>query len=403
MYNEINVQYFNVIKIFIDKPRVFKKIFNIMQKIPLFFVILFYTNAAFSQSDASAELKDNTVLYETPMLYELMNIAYALGDTSIYMGGRNVYFNNINTRTIYYKAVMEYFQAHKNHAFVRLMNRDLRLHNATYMANLTFATHLVWQNNRIKKASNFPFLLRFMNTFGTRQHLLQDFARQTNFEFFYKKHHDYYTKNLADAQKRLGVDSIKMWLEREFSSHYDAYKIVMSPLVGNFHFTQNFNYKNKKTAVMWVCYADRVAKKYTDSQISGIYTGVVFTEIDHNYVNSVSDKYKKTLNKIMGGKHRAKWLKPDGDTQLYINGYDVFNEYMTHAVYLIYTSGVYSAEDQKVIENNRIYMMEKQRKYAQFEEFYKHLKTLYDNRSASENITTLYPKIIEWVEKENME
>ena len=365
------------------------------------FVSLLWFNTMFAQPNASAHIQDSTVLYETPMLYELVNVAYALCDTNIYANNYNLYYKNIDTSKAYYKAVLAHFKPYKNHDFVAVLNKEWRESERSYMANLSLGTHLIWHNNQAKKVRNFPLDLKMYDFFGTKQRLLQDFARQTNFEDFYKKHHDYYTKNLRDAQRRLGANHIKTWLEQEFPAKYDAYHIVMSPLALGCHFTQNFNYKTKKTAIMWVSDAENFATKYTENQSNGIYTGVVFTEIDHNYVNPVSDKYRKTLDKIMGGQHRTKWLKPDGDASLYTDGYAIFNEYMTHAAYLIYTCKMYAADDQKVLENSRIKMMEKHRKYVQFAAFYTHLKTLYDNKKASENLASLYPKIIEWVETRN--
>ena len=89
---------------------------------------------------------------------------------------------------------------------------------------------------------------------------------------------------------------------------------------------------------------------YSKNQISGIYTGVVFTEIDHNYVNPVSNNFKIDIDRIMGDSNRAKWIKADGDGKFYNNGYKIFNAYMTHAVYLVYTNTVYAKVDQTVIE-----------------------------------------------------
>jgi Domain of unknown function (DUF4932) len=373
-----------------------------MRYLLLFSIFFMGINHNFAQNDVSAQVQDEAVLYQTLMLYELVNIAYALGDTNIYAGGHNVYFNNIDTSKVYYKNVIAHFKPYKNHAFVRLLNRELRQNQRSYPANLSLGTHLIWTKNRCKKVDNFPQTLLFYDFFGKRQRLLQDFAQQTNFENFYKMHSDYYTKNLINAQQRLLTKRMKTWLEREFSSFYDNYTIIMSPLVGGFHCTQNFEYKNKKKTIMWVSDSEGFSTKYTENQISGIYTGVVFTEIDHNYVNPVSDKYKKMLNKIMGGKHRIKWLKPDGDALLYKDGYTVFNEYMTHATYLIYTYKMYGADDQKVIENSRIKMMEKHRKYVQFAAFYTQLKYLYDNKKTSENLESLYPAIIKWVENQNL-
>ena len=150
---------------------------------------------------------------------------------------------------------------------------------------------------------------------------------------------------------------------------------------------------------MWV--AD--AKGYTSNtaQNRGRYTGVILTEIDHNYVNPVSDRFKDDLNAIMGSENMSKWLKFNSSQSNYGTGYKVFNEYMTHAVYLLYTLDKFEPMDQKVIENVRISIMENRRKYYRFSDFYAELKRLYLYKASGESIPDLYPKIIEWIKVEN--
>jgi hypothetical protein len=169
-----------------------------------------------------------------------------------------------------------------------------------------------------------------------------------------------------------------------------------------FHFTSHYSVHAKKTSTMWVCAADGYnTEKYTQAQIAGLFTGIVFTEIDHNYVNLASNAYKKELNAIMGNVNRANWLKPDGDALLYEDGYKVFNEYMTHALYLLYTNTILAAQDQAVIERHRVELMQNRRKYHRFEAFYGQLAELYANKRQEETITHLYPKIIEWCTRQN--
>jgi hypothetical protein len=49
-------------------------------------------------------------------------------------------------------------------------------------------------------------------------------------------------------------------------------------------------------------------------------------EIDHNYINSVSDQYKKRLNKVHGDTNKRMWIDKTGDAKYYNNGYTIFNE-----------------------------------------------------------------------------
>ena len=124
------------------------------------------------------------------------------------------------------------------------------------------------------------------------------------------------------------------------------------------------------------------------------------TEIDHNYVNPVSDKYKKELNELMGENNRSKWTGGSASNS-YQSGFKVFNEYMTHAVYLLFTRQKLTPEEQQIIETSKIDGMNNRRKFIKFDLFYEKLGQLYDKRNPGETLTELYPQIIEWCRTEN--
>jgi len=356
-----------------------------------------------AKTDNSVSIKDNNTVYETPMTYELMNIAISLTDTNIYSGNLNVYFNVIDTSKSYYKEVQTYFSAYKNHPLIKDLNKQLNKSLLNYLYNLQKGYNSRIIDNNIERNIRFPFFQRLLYNFkSVSRNDIEDFAKKTNFESFYNKHQTLYRQTLEDAKNKLNVNKIQQWLETEFSSKYDRLNIVISPLMNATHFTKNFNYKNNKTSTMWV--SDGFSydtKVYSQTQIAGIYTGVVFTEIDHNYINAVSDNYKDEIDKMMGNENREKWIKPDGDGKFYGGGYKIFNEYMTHAVYLIYTNTFYAKNDQIVLENSRLNMMEKRRKYHKFGDFYRKLNTLYLAGNGGETITKLYPKMLEWCKQQN--
>ncbi len=350
-----------------------------------------------------ALIKDNNTIYETPAVYELMNIAFALTDTSNYSGKLNIYYNVIDTSKSYYKEVINYFSAYSTHKLIKELNKHLNKSMIRYLYNLQKGYNSKIVDNNIKRNIHFPFFQRLLYGFkSVNRNLIEDFAKASNFQAFYETYKLFYLQGLEDAKNKLDISKIQHWLKTEFSSQYDKFNIVISPLMNATHFTKNFSYKGNKTSIMWVANGlGYDTTKYSQKQIAGIYTGVVFTEIDHNYVNPVSDNYKKDITPIMGDNNRAKWIKADGDGKFYSTGYKIFNEYMTHAVYLIYTNTIYSTGDQIIIENSRIKLMEQRRKYYRFGDFYRQLKTLYLSKKEGETITSLYPKILEWCKQQN--
>jgi hypothetical protein len=356
-----------------------------------------------SKQDNSVSIKDNKTIYEVPDTYELMNIAFALTDTNNYSGNLNIYYNVIDTSKPYYREVINYFSPYKNHKLIKELNKHLNKSLMHYLYNLQKGYNSSSFNNDIKRNIHFPFFQRLLYGFkSVNRKTIENFAKASNFQSFYENHRPFYKQVLDDAKSKLNFDKVQQWLETEFSSKYDKFNIVISPLMNATHFTKNFSFKRNKTSIMWVSDGLGYDKNiYSQNQIAGIYTGVVFTEIDHNYVNPVSDNFKSDIDRIMGDNNRAKWIKADGDGKFYSNGYKIFNEYMTHAVYLIYTNTVYSKDDQTVIENSRTKLMEQRRKYYRFGDFYKQLKIIYLAKKEGETITSLYPKMLEWCKQQN--
>ena len=370
-----------------------------LKLIILFTLITVLTSQA-QPKDKSVFIKDNKAIFETPAAYELIHIAFALTDTS---NNSYYYYSANDTSQAYYHDVIKYFTPYKNHPLIQKLTKQFKKSYTRYIYNLLKGYNSSLTENEISKDKRFPFFHGLMYSFSSVSRSdMEDFAKASNFQTFYNSHQTFYQQVLDDAKTKLKVPQIQSWLETEFTAKYDRFNLVISPLMHATHFTRHFTFKGEKTSIMWVSDGmDYNPKLYTPSQIAGLYTGIVFTEIDHNYVNPVSDKYKKEINQIMGDEHRAKWIKANGDGKYYGTGYKVFNEYMTHAVYLIYTNTYYSSNDQAVIENARIKMMEQSRKYYRFGDFYRQLKAAYASKQAGETIKDLYPVMLNWVKNQN--
>jgi uncharacterized protein YktA (UPF0223 family) len=350
-------------------------------------------------------VNDHKTIFETPAVYELMHIAFALTDTGNYAGSLNIYYNVVDTSTPYYKEVISHFSVHKNHPLILHLNKQLEKSLMSYLYNLQKAYNSGLIDHKIKRDFQFPFFQRLLHSSkSVSRNLMEDFAEKSGFSSFYENHRAAYLLALEDAKGKLNMQAAESWLSTEFPFSYDTFRIVISPLMNATHFTKRFTFRGNKTSVMWVKDGSGYNPAlFSQTQIAGLYTGVVFTEIDHNYVNKVSDGYKKEIGRIMGDNNRANWIKPDGDGKYYSNGYKIFNEYMTHAVYLLYTGTVYPKADQLVLEKSRIKLMEERRGYLRFEKFFNQLSMLYQTRKEGETIANLYPKMLDWCNRQNGE
>ena len=124
---------------------------------------------------------------------------------------------------------------------------------------------------------------------------------------------------------------------------------------------------------------------------------VVFTEIDHNYVNPISDKYIERINKSFS--NREKWAKGE-QTSTYKNPYMVFNEYMTFAVYSLYVQDNYSKKDLEEYLPKVEKKMEESRGYINFKKFNLKLLEKYEENK-NIKMTDLYDYILNWADNEN--
>lgn len=365
--------------------------------------LLIFTSICFGQSrtDNSAILTDEKTTYEIPMAYELMHIAMALTDSTIVSNGYNVQNEIINKNSNYYKEVIKHFAPYKNHQLIVDLNKYLRESASNYIYNVQIGCNLNFNNNRLERVNIMPWIRRsYINLKAVSKNKIEDFAKISNFEKFYSEHKEYYNTLLKAVQQNSNVNEQQKWLEKEFYTKYDDYRLIISPLMGNTHFTQRFKFQGKRKCIMWVKSFDS-----ENLQINNInrarYIGTVMTEIDHNYVNPVSDQYKKELNELMGNSYRSRWTNM-GASNSYKTGYAVFNEYLTHAVYLLFVNQYLDTSEQEVVNHSKIEVMTKVRKFVKFAEFYEHVKKLYHSRKSNEKIADLYPQIIEWCKSENM-
>lgn len=311
---------------------------------------------------------------------ELFHVILALTD----VGKQDKYMLRKNTD--YYAAVQEKFSKYRNKRIVRLINEKLIQSPHSYHKFVKFFYNYRFKNQDLVIKEE----LKVSSPYKKYVSLMDDFAKSSNYFEFFENHSDYY-KELIEFQKQV-VDTKKMWewLESEFTNRYQCYKTVFSPLTGGNHSTINFSQEDYKETIFFISAPfTQSSNQYYSAQLSG----VVFTEIDHNYVNPVSKKNITEIDHAMS--ERQDWVVENDITKYYKTPYEVFNEYLTHALFCLYASETFDAGIANTVIEKRIELMEKLRGFKEFGAFTSHLLEL---RSITMDtpIERLYPRIIKW-------
>ncbi|HET6557939.1 MAG TPA: DUF4932 domain-containing protein, partial [Prolixibacteraceae bacterium] len=333
-----------------------------------------YVNSA---SFSPEYIKEHTgkVFMEIPEVQELVHIIIALTSTA------SLNPNLVEKNTTYYKDVMKWFGKYASHPTVLLIDsllKENQYHNIK-MNSCVFQ----FKGQQIVEGGVYERI-----SFGKRNTIrpflqqLQEFSTATRFRRFYKAHRAYYTSLLKAQHNYVNTKQMWEWLEKEFPDRYDSYKITFSPLVFGNHSTQRFDANGFRETVMFIAPPDTTAgwRKYVKGGLPGFegeLARIVFTEIDHNYVNPISDNYKEQIDVAFNNK--AKWATEQAIAN-YRSTYAIFNEYMTWAVFALYLHDHYSKEDFDVINNNMNQLM-KERGFLLFDTFSDKLLQLYISKA----------------------
>jgi hypothetical protein len=123
---------------------------------------------------------------------------------------------------------------------------------------------------------------------------------------------------------------------------------------------------------------------------------IVFTEIDHNFVNPVTDQHRFQV--ISAFAERSKWTS--NESTFYQSPIAVFNEYMTWALFLLYIEARISPQEFADVMTFTTSQMESSRKFHRFGSFARELLRLYRERPEGTRVPLLYPAILEWAARQ---
>jgi hypothetical protein len=350
------------------------------------------------------EKNEGNVQFDIPESYELANIIWTLSPSG--QRAKDLYKEGD-----YYKNVLGYFKPYLSHPIFKKLDFPDSLYVEKYYDFRENSFAFNFQHPEVggrdtKLLFNGPYYyvngneLADSSLFGKLKPLVEDFAAKSNFRQFYKKNLPYYTKEIQRERQLLPVKNMWNWLEREFpKTRSQSYRVVFSPLIGGSHSTQGYVNNNKtgwfKEYVMFICGTGRydTLSAITEKQKEGLMSGVVFTEIDHNYVNPATNNYRKLVDSIFS--NRNVWVKPGNSSNFYASSVSVFNEYMTWAVFCLYVKDSYDQATADLVINERESRMVDKRNFVKFKEFDQALiKLRKENKDLK--VSELYPLILEW-------
>jgi hypothetical protein len=359
----------------------------------------FVPAAVFDESYRAA--RKGKTLIDIPEVYELVNIAIAMTPTGI--ANKNLVYQNSD----YYRQVRAWFDKYQNHPLLAALDKELK--NDQYF-NLKMNAYAFEFDKKGKIVQSRVFDRTGWgseNTLRPFLEQLQSFADASDFRRFFKKNKKTYDEQITFYRETADIAEMKRWLDKNFpaSNDYDTYNIVFSPLVAYNQSTNWFESNGFKELQPHVNFPypqdfERYAKDARVSEKSQIiFRGnIVFTEINHGYINPEADKYAERIAKAIS--NRDFWVDKKMGAGYY-GGNAAFNEYMNWALVSLRIVDYVPAEEQAPLIAAVDEMMTKRRGFPQFEKLDKFLIDLYKNRQPNQTLADLYPQIIEWFEKNN--
>lgn len=333
---------------------------------------------------AYAKTNRGTVQVEIPEVYELANIAIAITDYGL---------NNPNAvmkKGEYYDRVREHFLPIKGHPLISEIEFSGNKLFSRYYGFRENSARYVFEGDRIEPGR--LYLKKWAwspDLFTENVELVEDFARNSRFREFFEENRPFYEEQIEKYKERVPLKRMWDWLERNFAQRYDSYKVIFSPLIDGSHSAQRCEGDGFREVIMFVSGPD-AAYRYSGKVREGLLARVVFTEIDHNYVNPTTwDHWFKVGDAFHNVK---KWNRQSG----YRDPISTFNEYMTWAVFILYARDNYDEREFEEIRRITEDSMVKMRKFVMFKEFTGTLLDLYVNRTHGQTIPELYPDILAW-------
>ncbi len=298
----------------------------------------------------------------------------------------------------YYKDVLAYFKPYENEPIIKTFDSMVNASIYNYIFLTGNGISYNFKGNKLVKDIVFDFpatgvanVSITVNPITTYKKQIEAFAQKSHYKAFYLQQQKYFEQIKTDYDKKANLGKQWTWLEKKFKSKINSYIIWCSPLINGLNYTFELDDNHFKMAFMVLPPLDNYPKlSELENEIQN--TRVMFTEIDHNYVNPPSNANEKTINELF--KDRSIWVNEKiNGTASYPNPIKVFNEYMTFGVFLLYCKDHYDEKTFMEATKGVISLM-KDRGFPKMEAFTNLLFKAYaDNRN--KKIDDWYPQFLQ--------
>lgn len=346
-------------------------------------------------SNAYQEANKGKTVAEIPETYELINTVFALTSAT-----QKKASDLIEKDTPYYRELMAYFSPYKNEPIVSVIDSILTKNESDYYPlKMDAYSFLLDRRGNLQQS---PVYDRTAwgreNTLRPYVSQLQQFAKKSKFMDFYGKHQPYYDQLIRTYRDSLDVAGMQKWLNLNFpTTHYDAFKIIFSPLVSanqSAHWLENNGFNEAHAHVNFPFPSEADAGLSTRA-VNVRKGNIVFTELNHAFINPEADKYPEQLKAAIT--NLDTWLA-DGKPakRAYNDVFACFNEYMNWGLVSLRYVDAAPKEELPTLQKRVEDRLVNYRGFKKFAEFNQFLVALYQNRPSGKTVADLYPQIIQW-------
>ncbi|UZR96802.1 DUF4932 domain-containing protein [Chondrinema litorale] len=348
----------------------------------VFPLVFFIYSCKYSKKESKEPKEIIRVNY--PETYELANIILALTE----YGKTDKW--EVRQGFDYYNKVQEYFKPVNEHPLLDSVNYS-RTRWEEYLSFRTDSYAFEFdENNQLKRKFDF-YANKGFQPFDNHLDLINDFVQKSNFRKFFAQNKDYYNSVTDKYKKTQYLNEMREFLIKEFGEQYsnnEKYNVVLSPFVYRMNCHRDID---SMTVADFITIPDYVLSDTISINEKDIATSIhnLFTEMDHGYVNPTTNQYKELVNKNFNA---DLWDNESGYNEN--DGFGVFNEYMTWAVYDIFLKKYFPDIANEVGLNWSFQNESRGFEYSQL--FTQQLLSLYNKKKNGETLNDLYSKMLKW-------
>ena len=331
-----------------------------------------------------------TLDIEVAPAYELVNVAIALTSYAKENPG-------LAAPSPYLDGIRADFAKQANHPAVQALDAAMRKDGSAYHSlKMNGAAFVLAEDDGLSRSPIYKStgwgendLLPFMDD-------LQDFARATGFSQYYAKHLPLYTSQIEYLRNEVNVDDMIVWLGTEFPevTPYDHTRIMFSPLVGYNQSVSTFDADGFRQLMPHVNfpYPSKDDAELTPEALK-VYRGLIlFTELNHGYINPTIDAYSSELQEAMP--QLSNWAG-DETARGYGNASGIFTEMTNWALVSVRAYDLLPESEAEVISKRVAHIMVRNRGFTRFAEFQQQFLALSRGREKGVPVAHLLPALIE--------